>query len=182
MITPPAELAVSLTEAKANLKIDGDDQDAAITAWIKGITAYAQNYTQRAFVHQTWRLTTNCFTDALQLPMSPLVSVASISYVDAAGSVQTLTVDAFVVDAHSEPGVLVPAAGVAWPQTAIRADAVTVEYVVGYGPNEVAVPAEVKLYILAKLAEQFDASARTEKPTVQSSFLDYLLDSVRVYA
>ena len=180
LITPPAALAVSLAEAKLNLRIDGNEQDSMIEAWIHGITAHAEHLTGRSFINQTWRVTLDSFPDAIELP-GPVSSV-TVKYIDEAGTEQTLDQADYIVDSASEPGYAVPGVGKAWPATYDRINAVNVDVVAGYGDSEVNVPKGITLYILARLVEQYDPAVRVEKDTVQSSFLDRMLDRWKVYA
>jgi hypothetical protein len=39
--TAPTVLAVTLADAKANLRIDGTDQDTIVTAWLEGVIGFA---------------------------------------------------------------------------------------------------------------------------------------------
>ena len=180
LITPPAALPVSLAEAKLNLRIDGNEQDSLIEAWIHGITAHAEHLTGRSFVNQTWRVTLDEFPDAIELPVP--VSSVTIKFLDEAGVEQTLDPADYLVDSASEPGYAVPNVGKAWPTTYDRINAVNVDVVAGYGSSESDIPKGIKLYILAKLVEQYDPAIKAEKDTVQSSFIDRLLDPYKVYA
>ena len=180
LITPPAALAVSLASAKANLRIDDDAQDAIIPAWIAGITAHAEHYTGLAFINQAWRVTLDAFPDAIELP-SPVSSVTSVKYIDEQGAEHLLANTEYTVDAVSRPGRIVPAYGKTWPTTRDQINAVTVDVVAGFGITDADVPDTIKLYILAKLTEQFDPAVRVEIGTVQASYIDRLLDPVKVY-
>lgn len=185
LITAPAAPAVSLPDAKANLRIEADDTalDGLIEAWVLGITEHAEHLTGRSFVSQKWRLTLPAFPaclhdqGAIRLPSSPLIDVTAFKYVDPAGAEQTLTGDAYTVDGD----YLLPAYGTSWPATRMQAAAVTIEGTFGYGVDDTMVPYGIRLYILAKLVEQFDPAARLEKDTVQASFIDRLLDRYQVY-
>ena len=180
LIIPPAALPVSLAEAKLNLRIDGNEQDSLIEAWLHGITAHAEHVTGRSFISQTWRVTLDEFPDAIELPVP--VSSVTIKFLDEAGVEQTLDTADYVVDSASEPGYAVPNVGKAWPTTYDRINAVNVDVVAGYGASESDIPKGIKLYILAKLVEQYDPAIKAEKDTVQSSFIDRLLDQYKVYA
>lgn len=181
-ITAPAALAVALDDAKANLRETTTDQDAIITAWLEGIIAHAEHVTGRSFITQTWKRSLDSFPASIELFNAPIQSVTSIKYYDTANVLQTLAASEYVVDINSEPGIVIPAADAAWPATYARPDAVQVEYVAGYGATAASVPSGIKAYLLAKLCEQFDAAIRPEKDTVQSSFIDRLLDRFRIYA
>ena len=181
LIIPPAALPVSLAEAKLNLRIDGNEQDSLIEAWIHGITAHAEHLAGRSFINQTWRVTLDKFPDAIELPPK-VSSVTSLKYLDEEGTEQTLDPADYIVDSVSEPGYLVPGVGKSWPSTYDRINAVYCDVVSGYGASYTDVPPGLRLYILAKLTEQFDPSVRVEKDTVQASFIDSMLDRYKVWA
>lgn len=184
LITPPAALAVSLAAAKGALRIEQDDtsRDSEVTGWVEGVVGDAEFLTGRAFVTQGWRVTLDAFPEAIELLRAPLAEVTSVRYVDQDGQLQTLDPDDYQVDDVSEPGYVVPAPGKAWPATAARINSVMVDYICGYGADDTAVPATVKLYVIGKLVEQFDPAPRTDQQNVQSAFLARLLDGLKVYA
>jgi uncharacterized phiE125 gp8 family phage protein len=182
LITPPASMALSLADAKDALKIDTNDQDAMVTAWVKGITAHAEDYTARAFITQTWRTTLDAFPSAITLLHPPAIGVTVLKYKDAAGVLQTLAPTEYMVDLESEPAQVLPARGKSWPSTYPEINAVQVDYQVGYGAADTAIPDGIRLYLIAKLREQYDPAIRAEMATVQSSFLDRILDGYMVYA
>lgn len=181
LLTGPAALAVSLDRAKENLRIDGSDMDALVTGWLAGVIAYAEHYTGRAFIHQAWRVTLDGFSGAIRIPVSPVATVTSLKYLDAAGVEQTLDPLDYYVDTVSEPGCVVPAPGTEWPDTYDRINSVVADVVCGYGAADTSTPPGIALFILAKLTEQFDPATKVEKDTVQSSFIDHLLDRYKVY-
>jgi len=175
-------MAVTLADAKDTLRIDQGDtaMDAQLAIWIAGITAEAEHETARAFVNRPMRVTLETFPDAIRLS-SPTFSVESIMFVDANEQQQTLGPDDYYADTVTEPGYVVPARGKVWPATAARVNAVTVDYTAGYGPDATTVPPGARLYILARLAEQWDPLVKEFKETVKSNFVGRLLDGLRVY-
>jgi uncharacterized phiE125 gp8 family phage protein len=180
-ITPNTVLEVSLVDAKTQLGIDGADLDATVTAWIKGVVAYAEHQTNRVILNQTWRTTLDKFPDAIKLPFPTCSSVVSLKYYDIAGVLQTLNPADYELSSESQAAYIVPAYGKTWPDTYDKINAVQVDSVHGYGALITDVPAEFKLFILAKLREQFDSSIKAQENTVQASFIDHLLDSQKVY-
>ena len=176
-IAPPTELPVSLALAKANMRVDGNDMDALITSWIKGIVAALEHEIGQCLIEQTWRVTADSFPAALSLP-HPVMSVTSVKYFDVDGVEQTLDSAAYRLVKMRYRSELMLARGGSWPANRD----VTVEVVCGYGPAPADVPENVQLYILAKLVEQFDPATRMERDTVQSAFVDRLLDACRSYA
>jgi uncharacterized phiE125 gp8 family phage protein len=176
LITPPAALAVSLAQAITAARADGAGLDADVEQAVRGFTENAEHATRRAFITQTWRATLHAFPPAIKLPNAPLQSVVHVKFYDTAGVQRTLDPQDYIVDAESEPGLVVPAPGKAWPATAARINAVEVQYKCGYGDGDAAVPDSLKSYVLAKVAEQF-AQAGAPSPNIHR-----LLDRYRVFA
>ena len=180
-VTPPAALAVSLADAKLSLREDGTDKDILITAWIQGITAFAEHYTGRSFAPRPMRVTLDKFPmvdggpGAICLDGSPIASVESVAFLDAAGVQQTLDPADYIIDFESEPGWIVPAPGLDWPATFDRIGAVTVNYTAG-----AEIPHALRLYVLAKLSEEFD-KPDAKRGTIGPSFIDNLLNCLKVY-
>lgn len=175
--TPPAVLAVTLDDAKLNLRIDGTDHDTLVSAWLGGVIGYAENIMRRSIMTQTWCLKVDSFPRNkhgrdIRLPMCPVIKVTSVKYIDENGDQQTLDESKYVLTGDS----LIEAHGAVWPEAKERMNAVEIEYDAGYGSAPTETPKEIRLYVLAKLNEQFDPAIRPEKDTVQASFIDRLLD------
>lgn len=181
-IAPPAALAVTLADAKDVLRIEQDDTalDAQLRIWIAGITVEAEHATGRKFVNRPMRVSLDLFSDAIRLS-TPTFSVESVKFIDAAGQQQTLAPVDYYADKITEPGYVIPANGRTWPATAARVHVVDVDYTAGYGPDATTTPAGARLYILARLAEQWDPVTKEFKETVRSNFIGRLLDGLKVY-
>jgi uncharacterized phiE125 gp8 family phage protein len=181
-ISPPASLAVSLAEAKDQLRIDQDvtSFDAQLTIWIAGIIEHAEHATGRVFVNRPMRLTLDQFEPHLRLS-APTFSIESIQFIDVDGQRQILDSEDYFLDRVTEPGYVMPEEGVTWPATRARPLAVTVNFTGGYGPDATTVPTSAKLYILARLTELWDPVVKEFKETVRSNFTQRLLDKLKVY-
>lgn len=177
----PVALAVSMTEAKQTLRIDADDTafDMLLEIWIRGVTAEAEHTTQCCFVNRPMRVTLDGFSAAVRLA-SPVFSVQSVKYSASDGVQQTLDPQDYFADRVSRPGYVVPAVGKAWPSTA-AINAVVVDFTAGYGVDASTVPDCARLYILARLAEQWEPSTKDFKATSQSQYITRLLDPIKVY-
>jgi uncharacterized phiE125 gp8 family phage protein len=178
----PAELAVSLADAKTNLRIEQDDTsvDALLSIWIAGIVAEAEHSTSCAIINRPMRVTLDRFPDAIRLA-APTASVESVTFYDTDGVVRTLDPRDYYADLVTQPGYIVPAAGRGWPSTACGLNVVTVNFTAGHGPTSASTPACVKLYVLARLAQQWDPGDREFKDTEPSRFVERLLDPMGVY-
>lgn len=139
LTTAPGERLVTLDEAKAQLRVPAAfvDDDAYINNLILAAETYLDGrggILGRALVTQTWTGTIdNLFPDEIKVPLPPLQSVTSITYVDGDGVQQTLADDQYQVITNVEPGLIVPAFGVTWPTVRCQRQAIAVEFVAGYG-------------------------------------------------
>jgi len=178
----PAALAVSLADAKVQLRIDLDELafDGQLAIWIAGIAAEAEHETGRKFVNRRMRVTLDRFPGAIKLS-APTYSVESVKFTDVEGDEWLLDPADYYVDKASKPGYVMPAPGRAWPATARHANVVVVDYTAGHGPDSAATPAAAKLYILARLVELWDPATKEFRETVRSNFAKRLLDGLRVY-
>ena len=174
-IVSPAELPVSIEQARANMRIDGDYMDSFLTLWLKGITATMEHETGQCFIRQTWEVRLDAFSPTIELP-HPVLSVTSVAYLDVDGIEQALSPATYKLVPGRYKTALVPARGAAWPETSPEPHAVIVTVVCGYGDTPETVPANVQLYLLAKLVDQFDPNTRAERESAPSPFIARLLD------
>lgn len=159
IVTPPAEEPVTLTEAKNHLRVDLTDDDSLISALIVAAREHAEAITRRAFITQTLKLSLDAFpanNGPIYVPMPPLQSVNSLKYFDTDGMEQTLTEGTdFLVDNESEPGRITPAPDTGWPATQNRPNAVSVEFVAGFGDAS-KVPQGIKQAILLMVGHWYE--------------------------
>ena len=154
LVTAPAVEPLTLAEAKGHLRVTTTDEDALITALIVAAREYAETFTRRALITQTWDLTLDSFPSEIVMPMPALQSVTSITYIDVDGASQTLPTTEYTVDIKSAPGRIVEAYGKAWPTTRPVINAVTVRFVAGYG-LAVSVPKSIVQGMLMHIGHMF---------------------------
>jgi len=174
LVTAPAAPAVSLVAARRAARTNGTALDAELLEKIQGITDEVEHETCRALIEQTWAVTLDRFDGAIRLPHSPLVTVEHVKFYDTDGVLQTLHPEDYQVDDVSEPGFIVPAPGRTWPATAARINAVEVQYVCGYGPDDTSVPPGIKEYILGMIENHYF-------PNPNAQYLRRRLDRHMVY-
>jgi uncharacterized phiE125 gp8 family phage protein len=142
LITPPAEPPVSIEYVKTKLRIDHDDSDDDLAAYIASATDLAQEFLGRALVTQTWELLLDEFPEhEIAIPMPPLQSVESVKYDNEDGDETTIAAADYTVDSSSGsagaegPGWVVPNVDVEWPTPIEAINAVRVRFVAGYAPS-----------------------------------------------
>ena len=163
LITPPANLPVTLADAKIHERIDivDDANDASILALLAAATLMAENYTRRAFITQTWRYQTPYIYPIISLPRPPFIAVDpdEVMFIDSY-NVRTpiLPIKYFINDTY-EPARFIwkglqvdgPFGGsccCGFDELGFTADIISIEYEAGYGDDPVDVPMELREGIL----------------------------------
>lgn len=176
----PAEPLVSAADVRADtIRIVDDSQDDTIDALILAATEHfdgKDGILGRALVTQKWELTLDRFPCAseIKIPLPPLRSVESITYLDTNGDEQTLATTVYAVDTAAEPGVVSLKYGQTWPSTLCQRNAVTIAFTAGYGVAE-DVPERVRSAVKLKAADLFYQTQDNDKS------IDALVFGLRVF-
>lgn len=138
LVTPAAQLPVTLDEFKDHLKIDGTNEDDILTAYLTASTEVVQELQWRQLVNATYELRIDSFgfsNSRITLPKAPLQSIESIKYVDPNGDVQTLAADQYdvTVVSSNDYGSVAPSFSNSWPSIRSEKHAVRINFVGGYG-------------------------------------------------
>lgn len=149
-VQPYAE-PITLAEMKVHLKVDADmvDDDALITSLIPSARDVVETGTgsnvarQQVMVDTTFQEVLDWFPCGNYIALSrvPLVSVSSITYVDTAGSTQTLSTDYYSVDLKR--GRIYLTYSSVWPSIRAIANSVTVTYLAGMAASFTAATSDV---------------------------------------
>ena len=190
IITAATSEPITLDELRAQCRIDGSDEDVLLTIYIAAARAKAEGILGRPLITRTLEQAFDAFPDlgaALQLEGTPAQSVASVTYLDSAGTQQTLAGSAYALDlTNALTPYLRLTTATTWPTTADKPNAVRVRYVVGFGNDGAAVPADVRAWLLLTGAylwahrEAIDSTGKAIE--VPGRFVDALLDPWRNYA
>lgn len=183
LITSPASEPVTLSEAKAQLRVTSSAEDALINSLIVAARDLCESETGRALLPQTWELSLDCFEDEMILRRVPVASITSIKYTDAYGVEQTLASTEYVLDTASNwKARVVLAPGKSWPQVYTGINNVRIRYVAGYA-NAAAVPQALKQWMLLQISHWFRnrESVIVGVTANKMEFVDNLLNAYRVY-
>ena len=164
LVTAPAVEPVTVADAKVQCRIDHGVEDPFLQDnLIVGARQWAEAFTGRAFITQTWELKLPYFLDVIELPRPPLVSVTSIKYLDTSNTLQPWAEANYIVTgiASEARGRIEPAYGISYPSTLLVPDAVRIIYVAGYGAAA-AVPQGIKDAILYHVAESYTNRERPD--------------------
>lgn len=194
---PPAQLAVSLQEAKAQLRYEDDDRDEHIKSLIETAIADLEGYNGAsglAFLDQTWSFVLPYWDCRISFPLGPVRSVLSIKYWDTANAQQTLDRANYTVASIADASV---AGGtryaplrdpygwyVRWTQNAVwpplywRDDAIEVTFLAGFGASTDDVPAPIKSAVKLQVERLFGARTPDEIASIETAERA-LIDKIR---
>ena len=155
LITAPADEPLSLSEAKAFLRVEHEDDDPVIMALIAAARLQVEAQTRRALLSQTWRVIRDAWPASGRIVMTPgpVRAVTAARVYDDAGVAQDIEPQSFVVNvAHSSlsfPPWAPPPPG--------RASAgIEIDVAVGYGDDAADVPEPLRQAIRMLVAHWYD--------------------------
>jgi len=155
----PTTEPVTLLEVKEALRVDHSNDDVDLSRLIEAARIAVERDTRRSLITQTWRLKLNgWWSGTIQIPMPPLQSVSSITYVDTAGDTQTWASTEYDVYTDDEPGVIALGYNKTFPATRGHYRDVTITYVAGYGDAETDVPEYLKRAVIEHLRMNYDGT------------------------
>lgn len=185
LITPPVEEPISLEQAKAHCRVDGEQDDVLIAGLIVAARQRAEHETGRALVTQGWRMSLEAFPlAAIEAPHPPLQAVSEIRYIDLDGQSKTMDNGSYRVYTSAVYGLVLPAYGTRWPECRRDFDAVIIDLVVGYGAAA-DVPQAIKQWMLLCIGTWYSQREQTitgaAVAELQRGAWDALLDPFRIW-
>lgn len=155
-VTPPAELPVTLAEVKEHARIEEDDGDAYLGLLMKAATETVEGETWRHLVERTIDWSFDHFTPSLVIPVHPVRSIESITYLDGAGVDQTVDPADYrlLTGGDRGPAEIVLAYNAVWPLTQPVRGAITVRMVTGWATTA-EIWTELRLGLLALVAHWY---------------------------
>lgn len=145
LVTGPSAPPISRDDAKRDARVEGQDNDDLISDLIDRATALIDgpHGIGICMVSQQWRLTLDCFPPVIRIPLGPVISVDTVTYVDGDGVTQTWDAANYRVNNAGDLVTIEPAYGVSWPSTRAISGAVAVTFTSGYLNTAVSPPSGV---------------------------------------
>lgn len=147
LVTAPITEPVSIAEIEVHSRIGSGmvatlGQTTAVNIYIAAARQRAETITRRQLITATWDLVLD-YADfpagtrtPIEIPLPPLQSITSITYVDTAGATQTLSSTLYRAITESgpkaQPGLVIPVYGEVWPSVRDDLSVVTIRFVAGY--------------------------------------------------
>jgi uncharacterized phiE125 gp8 family phage protein len=157
LLTGPLAEPITLTDAKAHLRVDLSDDDVLITRLIAAAREWVEAQTGRALMTQSWRLSTNTWpgTDSVGLVRPPVQAVTAVRTISAAGDATIWAAENYALSQGTEPQRLLRLSG-GWPEPGRADSGIEIDLTCGYGANAADVPAALRQAILLKVAQLYE--------------------------
>lgn len=200
LVSGPAAEPVSLSDIKAQARIDGTADDAFLGTLIIAARQWTEQYTGRALLPQSWRLWLDQWpvgndpwwsgtrdgaiiagaAGAITLPKAPLQSVTEVRVYQADDSSSVWLAAAYQVDHVAQPGRLIVRAGQDWPSPGRAAQGIAISFIAGYA-DAGAVPEPIKAGIRQLVTHWYEQRGETLPPMVEAPYgVRALLNPYRV--
>ena len=163
--TGPAVEPVTLSEAKAHLRVDTSDDDTYITGLVRAAREWVEEYLDRTLVNTQWVMRFDKFppdgTHDIELPRPPIVAsgtatAVTLTFTYENGTTATYGTSSYRVDRASTPGAVKTLYGQTWPPHLQDDNAISVTWWAGYGASGTDVPAAIRHAMLMLVAFWYD--------------------------
>ncbi|MEM8987910.1 MAG: phage head-tail connector protein [Pseudomonadota bacterium] len=161
--TPPAEEPLTLSDAKAHLRVDASDEDAYIADAVVAARRAVEARTGLTLITQTLTWTFDEFPEGavLALPAGPVQSVTAVRSYDADGVASVYGASNYTLDGGAQTPRVVRKAGAVWPTPGRNALGGAVEFVAGFGAAAV-VPEDLVQAVRILTAHYFERRELSE--------------------
>ncbi len=153
----PAIEPISVAEAKAHLRIDGDSEDVLLGSLILTSRLHIEAALGLALIAQGWRLVLDRWPKGgeLRIPLRPIAAVSEIRVLDTEGTPSVVAAAGYIADGESSPPRIVATAS-GLPQPGRIASGIEIDLVAGYGASAEDVPAPIRHALLLLVAHWYE--------------------------
>jgi uncharacterized phiE125 gp8 family phage protein len=143
---------VTVAEAKAHLRVDGEAEDALIASLILTSRLHIEAALGLAVITQSWRLQLDAWPQkpVLELPIGPLQSVDEVRVISSSGQASVVAANQYLVDVASQPPRLVLRGPLPLPGR--LAAGIEIDFTAGFGDAASDVPAPIHQALLLLVA------------------------------
>ncbi len=158
LLTPPSGEPLTLSDAKAFLRVEHGDDDALISALIVAARGQIEAQARVALLTQTWRIVLDCWPadGRVRLRNGPLRALSAARTFDAAGNAHMHDTAAFVLDGAAG---IVSAPPFALPVPGRGRAGIELDVVLGFGDTAGDVPELLRHAVRTLVAHWYENRA-----------------------
>ena len=178
----PVVEPVTITEAKAHLRVDTDDDNSYIMGLVAAARGWVEEYLDRSLVYTQWTMRMDAIPWEIELPRPPVAQAGTttatvVTYTLETQATATLDTSTYRVDRTATPGVIRTVYAGTWPSHLFDENSVSVTWWGGYGADGTAVPAAVRSAMLMVVSHLYEhrtavAPGMSEVPFGVKALLD----------
>jgi uncharacterized phiE125 gp8 family phage protein len=153
----PAEEPVTVSEAKAHLRLDGSAEDILIASLIVTSRLHVEAALGLALITQGWRLTLDRWPEGgtVRFPLRPIQSITSVMVRATDGTPATVPAEDYLLDGQALSPRLIPRDG-KWPAPDLAANGIAIEFAAGIGDDPEDIPQPIRHAILLLVAHWYE--------------------------
>ncbi|MGH6922550.1 MAG: head-tail connector protein [Propylenella sp.] len=141
LLEGPVAEPVTLAEAKAHLRIDGDDEDDLIGALTVAARVATETEIRRVMIAQSWRAFVEVWPEeGIELPVQPALSVEAVRAIDTESMATLLDAEDHAFD--------IADGSVELKNPLVGTDHYEIDFLAGYGASSADVPQPLRQAIL----------------------------------
>lgn len=157
LMSGPAEEPVTVSEAKAHLRLDGSAEDILIASLILTSRLHVEAALGLALITQEWRLTLDRWPEGgdVRFPLRPIQSITSVTVTAADGTPSVVPSENYVLDGQARRPRLVPRDG-KWAAPGLPANGIEIQFAAGIGDDAEDVPRPIRHAVLMLVAHWYE--------------------------
>lgn len=161
LITAPTVEPITLSEAKAHMRIDHSAEDDVITEMITAARQALEDTSDLALITQTWREMLDAWPQShhgrvVDLSKRPAQSITTVKVTSMDGTQATLPDTAYELISAGGLSRLVKTPTAIWPGPGRIAGGIQIDYVAGYGDAAANVPRALRQALLMVIAHVYE--------------------------
>lgn len=177
VVSEPGAEPVTVSECKLTARLSNTALDDLIEmVYIPAARRICEQRTGRSLITQSITKTIDAWPAAgdIRLDFGPVQEINFIHYLDDDGATQTVDTSVYTLDNKDalRPAWVILQDDTCWPSAGDFANAITVEFVAGYGDAADDVPRELRLWVMAAVADMIRSGTPDIKPGFAAGLLD----------
>lgn len=158
LVSGPSIEPVSVDEVKAQLRLDGDEENLLLAGLVSTARVHLETMTERAFITQQWTLLLDEWPlgSVLELPLAPVQSISSVAVFDIDDQPLVIDPPDYRLDAASDPPRFIWRGPAPRPDPERPENGISITFTAGYGERPADLPQPLRQAMLLLVAHWYE--------------------------